>query len=156
MNHLSAKRALVLCVVSGLAVLSLAGQLMAQGRGPGSLQPDPTAVFITVALHHDTPVARGNILLLPSPAGHGAVTARSKGGAIASIAPSVTASALNLGTSSYSVGSTYTPTTSQPEAEEEIAADPSDTSGQNLVSAISDFSQPSGFNFTKWTLSSTV
>jgi len=155
MNHLSAKRALVLCVVSGLAVLSLAGQLMAQGRGPGSLQPDPTAVFITVALHHDTPVARGNILLLPSPAGHGAVTARSKGGAIASIAPSVTASALNLGTSSYSVGSTYTPTTSQPEAEEEIAADPSDTNGQNLVSAISDFSQPSGFNFTKWTLSST-
>jgi len=155
MNQLSAKRALVLCVVSGLAVLSLAEQLVAQGRGPGSLQPDPTAVFITVALHHDIPVARGNILLLSSPAGHGRVTARSSGGASAAITPSVTASALNVGTSSYSVGSTYTPTTSQPEAEEEIAADPSDTSGQNLVSAISDFSQPSGFNFTKWTLSST-
>jgi hypothetical protein len=155
MNHLSAKRALVLCVVSGLAVLSLAEQLVAQGRGPGSLQPDPTAVFITVALHHDIPVARGNILLLPSPAGHGTVTARSNAGASAAITPSVTANALNLGTSSYGVGPTYTPTTSQPEAEEEIAADPSDRSGQNLVSAISDFSQPSGFNFTKWTLSST-
>src|ERR1700752_364667 len=110
MNNSSAKRALVFGVVAGLAVLSLAGKLMAQGRGPGSLQPGPTAVFITVALHHDTPVARGKILLLPSPAGHGAVTARSQGGTIANIAPSVTASALNFGTSSYGVGSTYTPT----------------------------------------------
>src|SRR5262249_24509119 len=53
----------------------------------------------------------------------------------------------------YSVGPTITPTQSQPEAEEEIAADPSDTTGNNLVSAVSDFSQASGFNFTKWALS---
>ena len=106
-------------------------------------------------MHHDTPVARGNILILPSPATHATLAARGNGGAPTAVAPSAAANALNLGTSSYGVGATYAPTTSQPEAEEEIAADPSDTSGQNLVSAISDFSQPSGFNFTKWALSST-
>ena len=88
MNHLSAKRPSVFCVVSGLAVLSLAGRLMAQGRGPGSLQPD---VFITVALHHDTPVARGNILILPSPATHATLAARGNGGAPTAVAPSAAA-----------------------------------------------------------------
>ncbi len=150
MNHVSAKRAFFFCVVSGLAVLSLAGQLVAQGRGPGSLQPD---VFITVALHHDTPVARGNVLILPSRSAHASAARRSARGPIAAFTPAVAGTPLNLGAAPYSVGSTVTPTTSQPEAEEEIAADPSDASGQNLVSAISDFSQPSGFNFTKWTLS---
>jgi hypothetical protein len=147
---MSYPRAFVLSVALGLAVLSLTGKLTAQGRGPDSLQPD---VFITIALQHDTPVARGNILVLPSPNGHATSLRFGKNGATAAVTPSTSTSVLNLGSSSYSVGSTVTPTLTQPEAEEEIAADPADMSGHNLVSTISDFSQPSGFNFTKWTLS---
>jgi hypothetical protein len=77
-----------------------------------------------------------------------------KGGAGAVFTPSTITNALSVGLSPYGVGATVTPTTTGPEAEEEIAADPADTSGNNLVSAISDFSQPSGFNFTKWAWSS--
>jgi len=65
MNHRLAKRALVSFVV--LAFFSSVGLLAAQGRGPQSLQPDLSAVFVTLAMRHDTPVARGHILLLPSP-----------------------------------------------------------------------------------------
>ena len=60
-------RALVSFVVLPFVVFSFAGLLAAQGRGPQSLQPDLSAVFITLAMRHDTPVARGNVLLLPSP-----------------------------------------------------------------------------------------
>lgn len=129
-------------------LVSLSGQAAAQGRSPQSLQPD---VFITVALERHTPVARGNILLLPSANRHATSTRPGSNGTSAPIAPSIT-NALNLGTALYSVGPTITATTSEPEAEEEIAADPSNAN--NLVSAISDFSQPTGFNFTKWALSS--
>ena len=44
-----------------------------------------------------------------------------------------------------------TPTTTQPEAEEDIAADP--TNPGNLFAAISDFSSSAGYNNTKWALS---
>jgi len=132
----------------GFTMLLLAGSVAAQGRSPQSLQPD---LFITIAMDRNTPVAHGNVMLLPSP-NHHAAFVRGNGGSSLT-APSVT-NALTLNTNLYVVGSTVTPTTSEPEAEEEIAADPSDSAGNNLVAAISDFSSPSGFNFTKWVLSS--
>jgi hypothetical protein len=135
-------------VVLWFVLGSLSGEAAAQGRSPQSLQPD---LFLTVALQRDTPVARGNILLLPSPNRHATFRGPGSSGTNAPTAPSIP-NALNLGTALYSVGPTITPTTSEPEAEEEIAADPNDAN--NLVSAISDFSQPTGFNFTKWALSS--
>src|SRR5262249_15631427 len=131
----------------GLTML-LVGSVFAQGRSPQSLQPD---LFITIAMDRNTPVAHGNVMLLPAPNHHGALV-RWNGGS-SRTAPGVT-NALTLNTSLYVVGPTVTPTTSEPEAEEEIAADPSDSAGNNLVAAISDFSSPSGFNFTKWVLSS--
>jgi len=152
MSHRLANRALVSFVV----VFSFVGFLAAQGRGPQSLQPDLSAVFVTLAMRHDTPVARGNVLLLPSPSRRAILDRPSSGGGIGSAtAVSTSANALTVSGSSYGVGLTFTPTTTQPEAEEEVAADPSDTSGNNLIGAISDFSQPSGFNFTKWALSTT-
>ncbi len=149
MNRASAKFTLW---VLAIAVLS-AGALHGQGRGPNSLQPDLNAVFFTMVLQRDTPVSRGHELLLPSPSARPSLSSQSSGSAGATNTSAVGAFTLTNGTSSYSVGATVTPTTTQPEAEEEIAADPSDTLGDNLVSAISDFSQPSGFNFTKWALS---
>jgi hypothetical protein len=131
----------------GLTML-FAGSVSAQGRSPQSLQPD---LFITIAMDRNTPVAHGNVMLLPS-ANHHAAFVRGNGRS-ARTAPGVT-NALTLNTNLYLVGPTVTPTTSEPEAEEEITADPSDSAGNNLVAAISDFSSPSGFNFTKWVLSS--
>ncbi len=51
----------------------------------------------------------------------------------------------------YTVGPVVTPTTTAPEAEEEIAVDP--TNFSNLVAVISDFSQNTGFNMTKYAVS---
>lgn len=51
----------------------------------------------------------------------------------------------------YSVGSTVTPTTSAPEAEEHIAVAPG--APNNLVAAISDFSLRGGYNTTKYAVS---
>lgn len=51
----------------------------------------------------------------------------------------------------YTVGPTLSATSTKPEAEEEIAADPLDDS--MLVAAISDFSLRGGFNTTKYSLS---
>jgi hypothetical protein len=51
----------------------------------------------------------------------------------------------------YVVGPTVTPTTTQPEAEEEIAVDPNSSS--RLVAAISDFGINFGFNTTKFAFS---
>src|SRR5260370_30399754 len=104
---MSYPRAFVVSLASGLAVLSLTGQLTAQERGPDSLQPD---VFITIALQHDTPVARGNILVLPSPYGHATSLHFGKNGATTAVTPSTSTNVLNLGSSSYSVGSTVSPT----------------------------------------------
>jgi hypothetical protein len=53
--------------------------------------------------------------------------------------------------SKYTVGPTVTPTTTLPEAEEEIAVDPNRSS--NLVAAISDFALNFGFNTTKFAFS---
>jgi hypothetical protein len=145
---------LISFAVLSLAVLPFAGSLVAQGRGPESLQPDPTAVFISIVLRHDAPIARGNILILPSASGHTTFSQPTSGGSSGSTtAVSTSANSLKVSGSAYTSGPTMTPTTTQPEAEEEIAADPADSFGRNLVSAISDFSQPTGFNFTKWALS---
>ena len=51
----------------------------------------------------------------------------------------------------YAVGSTITPTTTRPEAEEHIAVDPSNSA--KLVAAISDFSLREGSNTTKFAVS---
>jgi hypothetical protein len=53
--------------------------------------------------------------------------------------------------STYGVGPTITPTTTRPEAEEEIAVDPLNSA--NLVTAVSDFSSALGFNTTKFAYS---
>jgi hypothetical protein len=158
MSHRFARVAVV-----SFVVVSFAAWLAARGKGPNSVQPDASAVFITVMVQHNSPPARGNILLLPAPnrpptttkpdnAGKGGGSGKGggKGGGGGTVGGPST---INSGSTPYSAGPTYTPTTSQPEAEEEIAADPSDTAGNNLVAAISDFSSPSGYNFTKWVLS---
>ena len=147
MTHALRTKVFVAFAAVGFALL-FTGSGVAQGRSPQSLQPD---LFVSLALNRDTPVARGNILLLPSPNRRATFT-RGHGGTTLT-APNVTR-ALTIGTALYTVGATVTPTTTGPEAEEEIAADPSDSTGNNLVAAISDFSQASGFNFTKWVLSS--
>ena len=147
MTSTPTKNVLLSAVGFLFVLVSLSGKAAAQGRSPQSLQPD---IFITAALQRDTPVARGNVLLLPSHSRHATSTRTNRNGTSAPIAPSIT-NALNLGTALYSVGPNIGATTSEPEAEEEIAADPNNAG--NLVSAISDFSQASGFNFTKWTLS---
>lgn len=54
--------------------------------------------------------------------------------------------------SPYTVGSTITPTSTVPEAEEHIAVDPENSN--NLISMISDFSQNGGFNLSKLAFSS--
>jgi hypothetical protein len=56
-----------------------------------------------------------------------------------------------FGGTPYTVGATVSATSTKPEAEEEIAADPLDDS--MLVAAISDFSLRGGFNTTKCSLS---
>jgi hypothetical protein len=56
-----------------------------------------------------------------------------------------------FGGTPYTVGPTVSATSTKPEAEEEIAADPLDNT--MLVGAISDFSLRGGFNTTKYTLS---
>ena len=56
-----------------------------------------------------------------------------------------------FGGTPYTVGPTVSATSTKPEAEEEIAADPLDDT--MLVAAISDFSLRGGFNTTKYTLS---
>ena len=149
MSDRQAKRTLALFAVLSFVVL-FAGSVAAQGRSPDSLQPD---LFITLALHRDTPVAHGNVLVLPSRNRRATFARLVKNGSSLATAPSITTNALNLSLSPYSVGPIITPTQSEPEAEEEIAADPSDITGSNLISAVSDFSQASGFNFTKWALS---
>jgi len=52
----------------------------------------------------------------------------------------------------FIVGPVVTPTTTAPEAEEEIASDPNNY--QKLLAMISDFSQNGGFNTSKWAFSS--
>src|SRR5262249_52886183 len=136
------KRAFVLVIASWFTVSSFAGPLAAQGRSPQSLQPD---LFISLALHRHTPVAHGAVLVQTSRNRRPTSIRPIKNGSSLTTAPSITTSALSVSLSPYSVGPTITPTQSQPEAEEEIAADPSDTTGNNLVSAVSDFSQASGF-----------
>src|SRR5713226_6527178 len=116
MSDLLTKRAFVLYVTLLLAVSSLAGLAAAQGRSPESLQPD---LFITVALQRDTPVAHGNILILPSPNWHATLSHRTTTSARTLIAPTILTNVLTLSASPYGVGSTVTPTTTGPEAEEE-------------------------------------
>ena len=146
MSH--ATNVFVTVAAVGSAILLLMGSAAGQGRSPQSLQPD---IFISIAMDRNTPVAHGNVLVLPSHNRQATFTRGNRGTTLT--APDAT-NALTVGTALYAVGPTVTPTTTGPEAEEEIAADPSEVTGSHLVAAISDFSQPSGFNFTKWVLSS--
>jgi len=143
-----------------IVLLSPSGVLDARGRAPNSLQPDPTAVFFTMVLQRNQPVSRGNLMILPRPDGRVSQNSHGKGGGggggtggggggTGSCCGALT---LSTGSASYTaVGAVEQPTTTQPEAEEEIAADP--TNPDNLVAAISDFSNASGYNNTKWALS---
>jgi hypothetical protein len=153
-------------VVASFMALSFAGYLAARGRGSNSLQPDTSAVFLTFVLRQDSPPARNHILILPSPSrpsplgkpsgsGQGGGKGGGGGGGTGGGGTTGGPSTITLGSSTYSAGATITPTTTQPEAEEEIATDPSDSTGNNIVAAISDFSSASGFNNTKWVLSTT-
>jgi hypothetical protein len=155
-------------------LLTPAGPLGAQGRGPNSLQPDSSAVIFTMVLQRDEPVSHGNILILPSPNSHASINAKGGGGGShtggggggghkggggsggGGGTGSCCGGALTVtfGSTTYAISDAMpveTPTTTQPEAEEEIAVDP--TTPGNLVAAISDFSSSAGFNNTKWALS---
>ncbi len=161
-------------------LLTPAGQLGARGRGPNSLQPDSSAVIFTMVLERNQPISHGNYLILPSPNSHASINAKggssggggghtggggggkgggggSSGGG-GSVGPCCAGPLpLGPGSSTYTLTNTGTisppvesPMNTQPEAEEEIAVDP--TTPGNLVAAISDFSR-SGYNTTKWALS---
>ena len=149
-------------------LLTPAGPLGAQGRGPNSLQPDSSAVIFTMVIQRNEPVSRGNFLILPSPNSHASINAKggssgggggTKGGGGGGSTGGGTSpccgGGMNLSfgplTSAYTAGSVQAPSTTQLEAEEEIAVDPTDAN--NLVAAISDFSSSSGYNNTKWFLS---
>jgi len=117
----------VRCAVSILlAVSNLAAPCSAQQEG---LQQDPSAVF-------KTPVRNLGSVMLPG--------AKRPAGAQPTV-PTIFTS------SPYTVGPTATPTTTSPEAEEEIAVDPNNSS--TLVAAISDFAINFGFNTTKFAFS---
>ncbi len=166
MSHTIARFFLVtFAILAFTFLLTPAGPLSARGRGPNSLQPDSSAVIFTMVLQRNEPVSRGNFLILPSPNSHASTYAKSgsnggggghKGGGGGTSGGGVPCCG---GPLSFSTGSsTYlsstpveTPTNTQPEAEEEIAADPGNAN--NLVSAISDFSSSAGYNNTKWALS---
>jgi hypothetical protein len=163
-----------LSILAFAFLLTPAGPLGAQGRGPNSLQPDSSAVIFTMVIQRNEPVSRGNLLILPSPNSHASINAKGgssgggggggKGGGGGSTGGGTVSPCCGGSLPLTPVGSTYlltnttpynppveTPTTTQPEAEEEIAADPA-TPG-NLVAAISDFSNSAGYNNTKWALS---
>ena len=94
-------------------------------------QHDPTAVFKTHVRHLNSVNQLG---------------LKEQGGATSATTPSAV-----FGGSRYGVGQSVTPTSTLPEAEEEIAVDPNNA--RNLVAAISDFSLNGGFNTTKFTYS---
>lgn len=161
MSRTPVKYGLAAFSVVALTLLLLpAGWLGARGRAPNSLQQDPSAVFFTMVIKRGAPVSRKNFLILPSTDTHAGTNSHGKGGGGNSsggggggTTTSCCGGSLSLvpGSSSYAAGLVETPTSTQPEAEEEIAADPNDSS--NLVAAISDFSNSSGYNNTKWALS---
>ncbi len=61
------------------------------------------------------------------------------------------ANSSSFGGNPYIVGSTITPTTTFPEAEEQVAVDPNNNA--NLIAAISDFSNDKSFKNTKYAFS---
>lgn len=120
-------------------------------------------VFMTPVIHREQKITRSRILYLPpqaaaaiatkptNPGGGGGHTGGGGGGhhgGGSSGCPTTS-------TTTYSVGCSVAPTTSMPEAEEEIAADPSDSTGQTYVAAVSDFSLRGGYNTTKWAITTT-
>jgi hypothetical protein len=134
-----------------LAALLLAGApAQAQGSKPARIP-----VFITQVIHRSQPVTRTNVLYLPAKAAAVVSTKPSKpgGGGGGNHGHGGSGACPTTSTSTYSVGCPVAPTTSMPEAEEHIAADPSDATGQTLVSAISDFSLRGGYNTSKWAIS---
>lgn len=124
-----------------------------QQEAAAPLEPDPAAVFLTMVLQRNQPVSRRNTLILSSPPARAmSVTPRGDFGGMTR-PPSARPLTFNFGSSLYKTGEVTTATSAQPEAQETIAADPSDPSGDRLVAAVSDFSRPGGFNFTRWEVS---
>lgn len=112
-------------------VISPALALAIPASAQEQLQTDPDAVFKTHVRHLDSVVNLKAPRELVTPL---------------AINPEAVFSG-----SPYDVGPTVTPTTTLPEAEEEIAVDPLNPA--NLVAAVSDFSNLLGFNTTKFAYS---
>ena len=131
-------------LLAGLGIVVFAGAARAQKRS--NLPPiDRSAVYKT-HVPHINPHLPG----LTKPASPGNGNGHNGGG---SSGGGGTCSPSGIFTcTQYTVGANTTATDTQPEAEEEIAADPSD--GNNLVAAISDFSLRGGYNTTKYAWSS--
>jgi hypothetical protein len=117
-------------------------------------------VFMTPVIHRDQQITRSRILYLP-PQAAAAISGKSSkpsggggGGGGGHHGGGGGGSCPTTNTGTYSVGCPVAPTTSMPEAEEEIAADPG-APGQTYVSAISDFSLRGGYNTTKWAITTT-
>ena len=119
--------------VALLAVLGLSARAV-PSHAQQRLQHDPSAVFKTHVRHLGS-------VIHPEAKGQGPQGAEGPTG----LSTVFTGSA-------YTVGPTIKPTTTLPEAEEEISVDPN--SATNLVAAVSDFSLNGGFNTTKFAYSS--
>jgi hypothetical protein len=132
---------------------------------PSSAQKTQThwnklGVFMTPVIHRDQRITRSRILYLPPQAAAAIATKPTKPGGGGNGGGGGhhgggSSGCPTTSTTTYSVGCSVAPTTSMPEAEEEIAADPSDSTGQTYVSAISDFSLRGGYNTTKWAITTT-
>lgn len=126
------------CALAIAAIITLASPSRAQVR-----RPLRNGVFMTRVAHMDLargghPVGTGGAEAAPSPE---------------TLSPEFMAS-FPLVLSPYLVSLTITPTSTSPEAEEYIAADPNNSA--NLLAAISDFNPAplGGFNITKYAFSS--
>jgi hypothetical protein len=140
-------------MVSGILFASLAIFLAAPPVAQAQRLARST-VFLTPVINRHQPISRTNVFYLPPPAA-AAITAKPSGGSGGHKGGSGSgATCPTSSTTTYSAGCPVAPTTSVPEAEEEIAADPSD-SGQTYISVISDFSLRGGYNTTKWAITST-
>jgi hypothetical protein len=131
---------------------------VAPAARPQQSRPQRPGLFMTQVIHRDQPISRTRILYLPPQAANFIATKPSGGGGSHGGGGQHGGGSTGCPTTStttYSVGCPVAPTTSMPEAEEEIAADPGDSTGQTYVAAISDFSLRGGYNTTKWAITTT-
>lgn len=134
-------------------------------------QQQRVGIYLTPVLRSNQRISHTRVLYLPGPAataittkpssgtgggstkGGGGGGGKKGGGGSTGGGGSATCATSNSG--SYTVGCVVAPTTTSPEAEEEIAADPATATNpaSTYVAAVSDFSLRGGYNTTKWAIS---